>query len=246
MFGAMKGALEAFSRNPLSFLIPTIAYPIFMTITVGAMAGVVLLEFLLLTALSIQADIVLIALAATGALLLIFYGLFSAGYKGALVNEYRKALRREPVGFTYFMKYAFKNCPGYFTISLVKIVVMGFLITPLSLFYYFMDLGVTNELLAWLVILLALSIVFVVEFLFSFSYIAAAVKGARPLTAVINSLNFIKETHVEALIVYAFYCAVVLASLVPLVNLVAYVLFYPVAYSTLIQFFEKKSKYGPY
>ncbi len=246
MFDSVKSALEAFSRDPVSFLLPTITYPVFMIITLGAMVGVLLVGFLALTAFSVQPDIILIVLAAIGAFLLLLYGVFSAGYKGALVNEYRKALRKEPVGVTYFMKYAFRNCPGYFVISLVKLVLMGFLITPLSLLYYFLDLGMTNEILAWLVILMALFVVFVVEFLFSFSYIAAAVKGAKPLTAIIIGLNFLKETNVNAFMIYVLYCMVVLASMVPLIDIIAYIIFYPVAYSSMIQFFDKKNKYGPY
>ena len=104
----------------------------------------------------------------------------------------------------------------------------------------------TNEILAWLVILMALFVVFVVEFLFSFSYIAAAVKSAKPFTAIIISLNFIKEANISAFMIYVLYCLIVLASLVPLVDILAYFIFYPVAYSSLIQFFDKKNKYGPY
>ncbi len=246
MLDAVKSTLEAFSRNPVSFLLPTIAYPVFMLITLGAMIGVLLVAFLVLTAFSVQPEILAIVLGVVGAFLLLLYGVFSAGYKGSLVNEYRKALRNEPVGVTYFMKYAFKNCPGYFVISLVKMVVGGFFITPLALLYYFLDLGMTNEILAWLVILMALFVVFVVEFLFSFSYIAAAVKSAKPFTAIILSLNFIKETHVNAFAIYVLYCLVVLASMIPLLDIISYFIFYPVAYSSLIQFFDKKNKYGPY
>lgn len=246
MLDAVKSALEAFSRDPVSFLLPTIAYPVFMLITLGAMIGVLLVGFLVLTAFSAPADITAIVLGGLGVLLFLIYLVFSAGYKGALVNEYRKALRKEPVGVTYFMKYAFKNCLGYFVISFMKIIVGGFFIMPLCLLYYFLDLGMTNEILAWLVILMALFVVFVVEFLFSFSYIAAAVKNARPFTAIILSLNFIKETHVNAFMIYVLYCIVFLASLVPLIDIIAYAIFYPVAYSSMIQFFDRKNKYGPY
>lgn len=246
MIDAIKSTLEAFSRDPISFLLPTIAYFVFMIITLGAMIGVLLLGFFGMTAVGVPADIMVIVLAVVGAILILLYGVFSAGYKGSLVNEYRKALRKEPVGFTFFMKYAFKNCPTYFVIALVKIIIMGFLIMPFSLLYYFLDLGMTNEILAWLVILIALFIVFVVEFLFSFSFIAAAVKNARPITAIIISLNFIKETNINAFMIYVLYCMIVLATFVPLVDIIAYFIFYPVAYSSMIQFFDRKNKYGPY
>ncbi len=94
----MKRSLEDFSRAPVSFMLPTIVYPIFMIITLGASIGVLLLLFLVLTGVGIDADITLIVLGVVGAVLLLMNSVFSSGYMGALMNEYYRALRKESVG----------------------------------------------------------------------------------------------------------------------------------------------------
>lgn len=243
MLDAMKAALEGFSRDPVSFMLPSLIYVIFMAITLGACVGVLLLAFVGLTALSVDAGTVAIALGVMGFLLLVLFGIFSAGYKGALANEYYNALHGNPVGVIPFMQYAFRNALSFFVISFVKIGVMGFLISPLSLIYYFFDLGTTSPILAWIVILLAVFIMFVVEFLFAFSYIGAVVKKVRPFTAIMLSFNFIAHMNVQAFLIYLVYCVVVVGTLLPIVNFFIYFIFYPLAYASLIRLFEQKSVY---
>lgn len=241
MLDSMKGALEDFSRAPASFMLPTFLYPLFILITLGASVGVLLLIFLVFTALGVGADIVLILLGVVGAALLIVNAVFSAGYKGALYNEYYKALRKETTGLVSFMNYSFRNSLPLFTISLAKIIILGFLLSPLALITYFVDLAGIHEVLLYLVGATGLFIWVVVEFLFAFSYIAYVTKRVRPFTAILVSLNFIKDVNVRALLTYMFYCIIVACTLVPLLNIVVYLVFYPIAASSLIRFFEGRS-----
>ncbi len=222
-------------------MLPTFIYPIFLLITVGASIGILLLAFLLLTAIGISAEIMLIVVGITGAVLLLINLFFASGYTGALVNEYFRALHRESVGVVSFMNYAFKNAPQFFVIEIVKLVVMGFFITPLALFYYFLGLGSVHELIIYVFVALGLIVVFIIEFLFLFSFIAYIEKRVRPFSAILISLNFIKDTHVKALLVYVLYCMVVLSLMVPLFNIIMYFVFFPIAASSLIKFFERET-----
>jgi hypothetical protein len=243
----MKNSLESFSKNPVSFMLPTILYPIFMSITLGASIGVLLLLFLLFTSLGADAEITLIVLGVVGAILLLLNAIFSAGYKGALWEEYYKAIHLQPVGIVSYMNYAFKNCLQFFVISLVKLVITGFIIMPLLLIYYFLNLGAVHEAFSYLFGAIALFELFVIEFLFSFSYIAYVEKRVKSFSAILISLNFIKDTNVKAFLVYVLYTIVVLSTSVPLLNIVMYLVFYPIAASSLIMFFEKESgSYGRY
>ncbi|MBD3398690.1 hypothetical protein GF412_05610 [Candidatus Micrarchaeota archaeon] len=237
----MKNSLESFSKNPVSFMLPTILYPIFMLITLGASVGVLLLLFMLFTTFGADAEITLIALGVIGAVLLLLNGIFSAGYKGALWEEYHRALHLQPVGLVSYMNYAFRNSLQFFIISLVKLVVIGFFITPLVLVYYFFDLGAVHEAFPYLFGAIALFEMFVIEFLFAFSFIAYVEKRVRPFSAILISLNFIKDANIKAFLVYVLYTIVVLSTAVPLLNIVMYLVFYPIAASSLVRFFEKES-----
>lgn len=237
----MKNALENFSRAPGDFMLPTFLYPVFLAITVGASIGVLLLVFLLFTAVGISSEITLIVLGITGIGLFVLNSIFSAGYKGAMINEYYLALHREKVGMGSFARYAFKNALSFFTIALVKTVVLGFFITPLALVYYFLDLGSIHEALLYLFAGIGLFIVFIVEFFFAFTFIAYVEKRVRPFSAILISLNFIKEKNVKAFIIYVLYCMVAMSTLVPLLNIIMYLVFYPIATTSLIRFFETQS-----
>lgn len=139
------------------------------------------------------------------------------------------------------MNYAFRNSLQFFVISIVKLVVMGFFVTPLLLIYYFLDLGSVHEALTYIIGLIALFEMFVIEFLFAFAFIAYVEKKVKPFSAILISLNFIKDTNVKAILLYFFYVLVTLTNGVPLLNLVTYLVFYPIAAGAMIRFFERES-----
>lgn len=242
---SMKTSLESFSRDPVSFMLPTILYPIFMLVTMGASIGILLLLFLALTGIGVSAQINLIVLGLLGAILLFINSIFYAGYKGALIHEYYRALRREKVGVVSFMHYAFGNALSFFIISIVKLVVIGFFLSPLALLFYFLEVWTIHIALAYVFGAIGLSILFLIEFLFAFTYIAYIEKKVRPFSAILISLNFIKDTNIKALLVYVLYSVIVVSTLVPLLNIIMYLVFYPIAMGSLIKFFEKES-YSPY
>ncbi|MCP4647242.1 MAG: hypothetical protein GY852_05810 [bacterium] len=212
-----------------------------MAITLGASVGVLLLLFLLFTTVGADAEMTLIVLAIVGTILLFINSILSAGYKGAFWEELYKALRAEPVSVVSYMNYAFKNCLQFFVISLVKIIVMGFFVTPLLLIYYFLDLGSMHEAFSYVFAIIALFELFVIEFLFAFAFIAYVEKKVKPFSAILISLNFIKDANVKAILVYTLYVLVVLSNAVPLLNIVMYFVFYPIVASSLIRFFENES-----
>jgi hypothetical protein len=238
---SMKNALDNFSRAPGAFMLPTLLYPIFLSITVGASVGVLLLAFLLFTAVGLDSEITLIVLGITAAALILLNSVFSAGYMGALTSEYYRALHREQVGMGSFTRYAFKNCLPFYLIGLVKTVVIGFFVTPLALIYYLLGLWAVSEYLIYLFAAVALFFVFVIEFFFAFSFIAYVEKKVRPFSAILISLNFIKEKNVKALVIYVLYCIIALSTLIPLLNIIMYLVFYPIAATSLIRFFEVQS-----
>jgi len=222
-------------------MLPTFLYPVFMAITLGASVGVLLLLFLLFTSVGADAEITLIMLGIVGAILLFINAVLSAGYKGAFWEGLYNALRAQPVGIVPYMNYAFKNCLQFFVISLVKLIVMGFFVTPLLLIYYFLDLGAVHEAVSYLFGAIALFELFVIEFLFAFAFIAYVEKKVKPFSAILISLNFIKDANVKAILIYTFYVIVVLANTVPLLNIVMYFVFYPIAAGSMIRFFERES-----
>lgn len=237
MFQSVGDALEHFSRDPVAFMVPTLLYPIFLLITLGAFLGILFIIFMLLTLVGASGEIMIYALGGVGAILSLFYLLLSAGYKGAMVAEYNNASEKGEVGLMHFMRYALSNSGGLFVISIVKMAITGFVVMPFLLLYYFFLINLWE---GWTYIfgIIALFLVFIIEFLFSFSFTAYVVRKVSPLTAMIISFNFIKEKNVKALLVYAFYGLIALTTLVPILNIITYLIFYPIAYTSLILFFK--------
>lgn len=237
MFRSVSDALEHFSRDPVGFMVPTLLYPLFLLITLGAFLGVLFIAFMLLTLAGAGGDVMLYALGGVGAVLALAYMMLSAGYKGAMVAEYNNASESGEVGLMHFMRYALSNSGGLFVISIVKMAITGFVAMPFVLLYYFVLAGLWE---GWTYIfgLCALFLVFLVEFLFSFSFTAYVVRRVSPLTAMIISFNFIKEKNVKALLIYGFYSLVAASTWVPLLNIITYLVFYPIAYTSLILFFK--------
>ena len=237
MFRSVGDALENFSRDPVAFMVPTLLYPLFMLITLGAFMGIMFILFILLTLLGIGGDTMLYVLGGVGAVLAIIYIVLSAGYKGAMICEYNNATEKREVGPVHFMNYAVANSGGLFVIALVKLAVTGFVLMPFLLLYYFLLVDLWE---GWTYIfgLVALFFVFIVEFLFAFSFIAYVVRKVSPITAMMISFNFIKEKNVEALVAYVVYCVVALSTDIPIINIITYLVFYPIAFTSLILLFK--------
>lgn len=237
LFRSVGDALENFSRDPVAFMVPTLLYPLFMLITLGAFVGILFILFIILTLLGIGGDTMMYVLGAVGAVLAIAYTVLSSGYKGAMISEYNNATEKREVGLMHYMNYALSNCGGLFVISLVKMFITGFVLMPFLLLYYFVLAGLWD---GWLYIFgfLALFFVFIIEFLFSFSFVAYVVRKVSPITAMLISFNFIKEKNVKALIVYLFYSIVALSTDIPVINIITYLVFYPIAYTSLILLFK--------
>lgn len=237
MFQSIGDALEHFSRDPVGFMVPTLLYPVFMLITLGAFIGVLFILFILLTVIGLVGNPVVYALGAVGAVLALVYMVLSAGYKGAMVSEYNNATEKREVGLMHYMNYALSNSGGLFVISMVKMAVTGFVVMPFVLLYLFLLVDLWE---GWLYLFgaIALFLVFIIEFLFSFAFTAYVVRKVSPITAMIISFNFIKERNVKALLVYGFYALVAASTWVPLLNIITYMVFYPIAYTSLILFFK--------
>ena len=238
MLSAIKESMDHFSRDPVAFMVPTFLYPVLMLITLGAFSGILLIFFFLFSLIGFTGESSTYVLAAIAAILGIVYMIIAAGYKGSMVNEYNNATEKEPVGLEHFLKYAFKNAPNFFIIGLVKMVITGFVLMPLFLLYYFV-LWEYHDAYTYLLILLALFLVFIIEFVFSFSYIAYVARKVSPITAMIISFNTVKEKNINALGVYFVYALVALSTNIPLLNILTYLVFYPIAYTSLIVLFKK-------
>lgn len=240
MFRSVGAALENFSRDPVAFMVPTLLYPLFMLITLGAFVGILFILFIILTLIGIGGDTMLYVLGGLGAVLAIIYTVLSAGYKGAMISEYNNATEKREVGLMHYMNYAMVNCGGLFVIALVKMFITGFVLMPFILLYYFVLVDLWE---GWLFIFgpMALFLVFIIEFMFAFSYIAYVVRKVSPITAMMISFNFIKEKNVKALVAYLFYCIVALSTDIPVINIITYLVFYPIAYTSLILLFKSSS-----
>ena len=238
MIQAIKNSFAAFSKDPVTFMVPTFLYPMLMLITLGAICGVLLIVFFIFTLLGLTGTTSMYVLGGVGVLLGLVYMIMAAGYKGAMVNEYNNATEKGVVGLEHYLKYAFANAGRLFVIAFIKMALIGFVLMPFVLLYYYV-LYEYHEAYTVLAALAALAGVFIIEFVFAFSYPAYVVRKVSPITAIIISFNFVKDKHIKALGIYAFYSVVALSTLIPLLDIITYFVFYPIAYTSLLLFFKR-------
>ena len=113
-------------------------------------------------------------LAAGLTLAFLIYIYVSHGLKGALIKTYQSIMQGERPHASYYLNYALGNGEVFLLITIVKLIFMAIVLSPLAGLYFLVLNGSGNILVNVVFVLFGLFLVFLMEFPFSFAYISAA------------------------------------------------------------------------
>lgn len=241
IFNLLNQSAKKYASNPMPLIYTALMRFFSVVLTAFAALAIIFLLILALTTFGVMRDYGLYATAVVSVAAFAFFAYFWAAYKGAMIKTFMNA-EIGKVHLHDYLGYAVQNAPRYFQIFLIKNAFIVVLSLPLTLLYVFLQPELVSPL-GIAIIILHLAVAFLVKFIFSFAYIAAAVKEIPAIDAIKNGARFVLRNPVNAFGVYVLYNVVWTTLLVPILDIFTLVSFYPVIYLTLISFYRSKSKF---
>ncbi|MDD5337401.1 MAG: hypothetical protein PHS02_02860 [Candidatus ainarchaeum sp.] len=231
-------ALKEYASDPTPFL-----YALFLRFLLLAVAGFSALAFLMVlsTLLAYAGLMDRFGLPIMGMAFLVcavFVGYCWAALKGAMIKSLLNA-ESGAIHMRDFLRYAFSSGPKFFFIFLVNvffIVLLNIPIAALILLLHIDPLSLPGILLLLIGLMLAL----VIRFIFTFSYISAAVKNVSAFTSFRNDVRFLIKNPLPAVALYLLYSLVVISLLIPVLDMFVLVSFYPTLYVLMIDVYKSK------
>lgn len=230
--------IKKYAGNPAPFLY-TIILRFFLSAIVGFSAlAIIFGAIFALSYTNLPAQFQLIIFSLVVLFALVFFAYFWAAFKGSMTNSMMSA-EAGNVHMRLFLQYAFKHAPRYFSIMLVKNLVLLLANVPIILIIVFLNINLLS-LPGVVLLLIALFITLAVTFAFFFSYVAAATNDLAALAAIRNSQRFIIKNPLRSLALFIFHCLVSVTLIIPILNILSLVTFYPVIYILIVDMYRSK------
>ncbi|MFA5077544.1 MAG: hypothetical protein WC488_03910 [Candidatus Micrarchaeia archaeon] len=161
-----------------------------------------------------------------------------AAFKGAMIKSLLNA-ESGAIHMRDFLRYAVSSGPKFFFIFLVNaffIMLANVPVVALIVLLKLDPLGFPGMLLVILGVMMAL----VIRFVFTFSYIAAAVKNLSAFTSLKNNLRFLVKNLLPVSALYLMYAFVVVSLVIPVLDLFVLVSLYPTLYVLMIDVYKSR------
>ncbi|MCK4318959.1 hypothetical protein KAW38_00100 [Candidatus Micrarchaeota archaeon] len=238
---AIKKAGKLFTDDMTSYVLSSLIYLLLNVLSFGAMMGILTIAFLLISLTPLGESYGVYILGVGIFICLLMYVFLFSGFKGAFVNDLNLIIERKKPSFFGFVRYGIRESPRFFVVSLIKLILHGLILIPLAALYYFVFMPFPSIAMYGLIglILVALFFNYIVQFLFSFSYVTAVVDRVNSFSALAICLNFLKRRNIMAFLIYTVYAIVAMSTFIPLINIITYPTFYPLMYSAMIIFFKE-------
>ncbi|VVC04487.1 Uncharacterised protein [Candidatus Burarchaeum australiense] len=238
LYELISNSGKKFARNPTPFIYTALMRFFSVAITGFAALAIVFLLILILTTFCVMRSYGLPATIAVGLAAFLFFAYFWAAYKGAMIKTFMSA-EIGKVHLHDYLDYAIENAPRYFQIFVVKNAFLVAFNLPFTVAFIVLKPELGSPLGIG-IIALHLIISFFVKFVFSFTYMAAAVKEISAIEAIKTGVRFVLKNLVRAFAIYALYALVWLTLLIPILDIFTFVSFYPVMYLVMINFYRSK------
>lgn len=238
-FSNLALSIKKYSQRPLSYMYVELMRAFSMLVTVGAVLAVLMLLVLSLTTFNLMKSYGIPALAVISIASALVFCYFCAGYKGAFVHEVLTA-GTGPARLRDYLKNAVAGAPAYFKIQLVECVVVAVFAIPAIAAIVLLKVPIDSLGFA------AIAIAFVfakilVRYLFSFAFIASALKGVPARASLASGFSFMLKNPVKTVGYFVLYLIVVLTFFIPLLNILALLVFHPILYLAMINFYRSKA-----
>ena len=233
MLGSLSRASSEFSKRTVFFSLGTILGALLLIISFLAMGGFFLLIYYGMSIMDVAGENVTI-LAAGLTLAFLIYIYVSHGLKGALIKTYQSIMQGERPHASYYLNYALGNGEVFLLITIVKLIFMAIVLSPLAGLYFLVLNGSGNILVNVVFVLFGLFLVFLMEFPFSFAYISAALDERGVIYAIKQGFKFVIKKNIGALGLFFIYAISWVFLLIPLLQIASFLALYPLTYTSLI------------
>lgn len=240
LFELLVNSAKKYASSPIQYIYVVLVRAFLCTVTVFSALAVVLLALLALSTFGLMKAYGTVAMAVISLAALAFSAYFWAAYKGAMIKSLLDAERGE-AHLKTFLSYAIENGMRFFGILLVETVLLLLVSAPVGAAFYFLKPDISSPLGMGL-IAVALILSFVVKFLLSFTYIAAAVGSLASITALQKGVAFVIRNFLAALALFILYVIVEISLLIPVVNVIALATTYPIIKVSMLTFYRAKAK----
>jgi hypothetical protein len=238
LYDLLSNSVSKFGRNPMPFMYVALMRFFSVAITGFSALAIVFLLILTLTTFGVMRPYGLPATIVVSLAALVFFSYFWAAYKGAMIKSFMSA----EIGAVHlhdYLDYAIENAPRYFVIFLVKNAFLMAFSIPFAAAFIILKADIGSPLGIGITAL-HLLVSFFVKFVFSFTYMAAAVKESSSLEAIKSGVRFVLRNALRAFALYVMYAMVWLTLLIPVLNIFTFLSLYPVTYLLLINFYKAK------
>jgi hypothetical protein len=222
-------------KKPLQYVLSTIACLFLTMISVLALVGVMLLFFFLMSGLRMTDNVLPFAIVGAALGLLLLY--FTSAFKGALMKAYSVLYAGGNFTFLDIYRYAIANGWIFFIINIIKFVLLLMVNLPSILLYLYVAHGNPDTLMKVIIIFLSLCGTFIIELLFYPVYLGA-VYGNGLGRSFVGSFQLFRRKHVIAVALFIVYCFVWLFDWIPLLQVVAGLVAYPIVVTAMLAFYQ--------
>ncbi len=239
LYELLTTSAKKYAARPFPFIYAALMRLFSVTITAFFALAIILLLILTLTTFDLMTSYGLLATVIITIAAALFFTYFWAAYKGAMIKTLMNA-EISAVHLHDYLRYALQNASRYSSIFMVKHAVLLLFNIPIILAMFFLKLDYSSVAGIGL-ILLGLLLSFTCKFVFSFAYIAAAVRELPAIPAIRSAVGFVLKNVVRAFAIYVLYAIVWAMLLVPLLNIAVFVSLYPMMYLVMINFYRSES-----
>lgn len=226
---ALRRGYEKVSLKPVPYILSTFYCTLLSIGALLAPIGAALLIFYMLSFIGISLSGYSIIFYGLAGIFFLVSVLLLSAFKGALVRSYYEPFRN----IIEYIKYSINNGLPYIGVSIIKIILHSIFNLPLLYIYF----TFVPDFAIILFALINLPFIFLIELLFSFSYISIAVRNKTSIAAIMDSIDKVRKNAVDVLPAYILYGFVSLARVIPLLNLFIHFVLYPIVYRVMIEIY---------
>ena len=234
---SIKKSIRDYSKKPLPLAWSVVLSIILNIVALLATTGALLLIYYILSLVNLGGELVLVG--GIVILLFIIYLSMMNGLKGALINTLKTSSRNGEVHPTYFFEYAVDRGESFFGLTVLKYIIFAIPIIPLFLIYNYILIPMNIPYISILFGVIVFGIIGILEIPFCYAYISMATKERGIFNSIKYSMRLLRKKHVEAIALYIIYGFVWLTLYIPLINLIAITITYPIMYNAMISFYDK-------
>ncbi len=236
MIPSLKRAIAQFVKKPFPFAWSSIMYLVLQLLFAFAAVGLFMIYFIIASVFGMPVTASSVPTALAAVFVLAVLGFFSCGLNAGLFRSYAAALEGRKTTVADFLRYSFRKSAPMFAVLLLAGVVLTVLVGPAIALYSVSLKGIAYmDVVLWLY---SLGAAFLVFFLFTPAFVAIGAFGTEFVSSLRGTIMLLRRKHVNALGLYILFAFTWVLNAIPLVQIVSFLVIYPVIASAFVVMFQ--------